>query len=422
MGFSRGVVLFLFCCLICPILNKNNGLVRTPPMGWNSWMKFRCEIDCIKHPLECISEHLIKRIARKMVADGFRDAGYKYIIIDDCWMEKERKNGSIMADSERFPSGIKALSDYVHSLGLSFGIYLDIGTKTCMGYPGSYGHYEDDINQLVSWNVDYLKLDGCYLEEKNLVKEYINFSKNLTKLAPNIVFSCSYPAYLIHKKINYRLVSEFCNLWRNFDDIDNDFSSVLSIMSFQSKNENNYISYVGSSSWNDPDMLIIGNNNTNEREESIHMAFWAVMSSPLLLSADLDRMPTFSKKLALNYDLIAVNQDMLGMAGRIIQITDYFEIWCKEVIVGLACAVRTTNITNNGETTKVTIALDSIFTKIYVPAEDVFFVVPTIGFASVELHSKNLKIEMDASTGDLLVLHTHKVFIKKSHQYSNTLL
>lgn len=134
----------------------NDGLARTPPMGWNSWNKFSCHID----------ENIVREIADAMVSTGMKDAGYEYVVIDDCWMAPTRDaNGNLQPDSRTFPHGIKALADYVHSKGLKFGIYSCNGTRTCQGLPASLGYEEQDARLFASWDVDYLKYDFCYSEK-----------------------------------------------------------------------------------------------------------------------------------------------------------------------------------------------------------------------------------------------------------------
>ncbi|ESN90211.1 hypothetical protein HELRODRAFT_182708 [Helobdella robusta] len=156
-------IIFTSCLL--KILALDNGLTRTPPMGWLSWERFRCNVDCKNDPNNCISEKLFMDMADKMASGGYKKAGYEYVIIDDCWSEKKRdQNGRLQADKNRFPSGIKKLADYIHSKGLKFGIYGDFGTLTCGGYPGSIYYLEADANTFAEWGVDYFKMDGCYAE------------------------------------------------------------------------------------------------------------------------------------------------------------------------------------------------------------------------------------------------------------------
>src|SRR5258708_5542420 len=150
----RSLILLLFLSLlvsVSPGRALENGLARTPPMGWNSWNRFACNIN----------EDLVKSAADALVSSGMKDAGYEYVVIDDCWQISRDAAGNIVADAKTFPSGIKALADYVHSKGLKFGIYSDAGTKTCAGRPGSRGHEYQDALQYAAWGVDYLNMIGA---------------------------------------------------------------------------------------------------------------------------------------------------------------------------------------------------------------------------------------------------------------------
>ncbi|ERL84133.1 hypothetical protein D910_03925 [Dendroctonus ponderosae] len=181
IGSKMGTAWAIFAVLLVSVAHiqaLDNGLALTPPMGWMHWQRFRCVTDCHAYPNDCISEQLFRDMADHMVADGFKSAGYEYVIIDDCWASKERDNNSrLQPDPLRFPSGIKALSDYVHAKGLKFGIYADYGTKTCAGYPGSIEYLKLDAQTFADWGVDYLKLDGCHSDVLSM--EAGNFARFL---------------------------------------------------------------------------------------------------------------------------------------------------------------------------------------------------------------------------------------------------
>jgi hypothetical protein len=228
---------YLLINLILYVHSLNNGLAKTPPMGWMSWGRYRCITDCKNRPSECIrylfkrssttrlirrsvlyfSENLFKTMSDKMISDGYADAGYEYVIVDDCWMEKERdENGNLVSDRERFPNGMESLSNYVkksifnteaiylldlfqiHGLGLKFGIYGNYGEKTCEKYAGSKHHIADDVKLFVKWKADYLKLDGCFTQSEELDYGYPEFGRQLNKTGRPIVFSCSWPYYQEH--------------------------------------------------------------------------------------------------------------------------------------------------------------------------------------------------------------------------------
>lgn len=316
------------------IYSLDNGLARTPPMGWLSWERFTCNINCEEDPDNCISEKLYKDMADRVVDLGLKDVGYEYINIDDCWMDKSRDaSNRLRADSTRFPNGIKSIADYVHSKGLKLGIYTDCGTKTCAGYPGSYGYYDIDAETFADWGIDMLKVDGCNAEPKDMDTLYPLITAALNKTGRPIVFSCSWPAYQVGTgmKPNYKDIAEHCNLWRNFDDIEDSWKSVLSILDFYSGNQEDLIAAAAPGQWNDPDMILAGNFGLSYEEAKAQLALWAVMASPLLMSNDLRNIQPEFLSLLKNKEVIAVNQDALGMMGKRIYNNNSIEIWSRPI-------------------------------------------------------------------------------------------
>jgi alpha-N-acetylgalactosaminidase len=300
-------------------LALNNGLALTPPMGWMSWERFRCNVDCDTDPLNCINENLFKQMAEEMVLKGFKDVGYEYIIIDDCWMSMERdENGKLQPDPIRFPSGIKALSDYVHSLGLKFGIYEDYGNFTCGGYPGILGHLETDANTFAEWGTDYIKIDGCYVDLDMMPEGYPQFGAYLNATGRPIVYSCSWPAYWTEtpQVPDYPAIAENCNLWRNWGDIQDSWTDVLDIIDYYGDNQDVFAQYAGPGNWNDPDMLIIGNYALTIDESRVQMALWAVLAAPLIMSNDLRTIRPEFIEILQNRNVIKINQDPIGHQGR----------------------------------------------------------------------------------------------------------
>ncbi|KAJ8717376.1 hypothetical protein PYW08_005775 [Mythimna loreyi] len=329
--------------LLCPILALDNGLALTPPMGWLSWLRFGCTIDCDAKPKECISENLIKRTADLMVSEGYRDAGYQYITIDDCWLEKTRDpEGRLVADRRRFPNGMKALSDYVHSKGLQFGMYEDYGTKTCEGYPGIKGNELFDADSLASWGIDYLKLDGCFADVHGMGVGYPAFGQLLNATGRPILYACSWPMFQevngLHP--NYSAVAESCNIWRNWVDIRNSWASVLSVMKWIGNHQDKLASFAGPGHWNDPDMLVVGNSGLTVDQAQVQMAVWAILAAPLMMSVDLAEIQPEFKQILLNRAVIAVNQDKLGKQGlrvwrsKITSRHPHQEIWHRELTEG----------------------------------------------------------------------------------------
>ncbi|XP_077195450.1 alpha-N-acetylgalactosaminidase isoform X2 [Paroedura picta] len=259
-------------------------------------------------------------MANCLVTDGWKDLGYVYVNIDDCWMAKERDaKGQLVPDPERFPSGIKALADYVHSLGLKLGIYGDLGTHTCSGYPGTtLDQIEQDALTFAEWGVDMLKLDGCYSSAKDQARGYPRMTKALNTTGRLIAYSCSWPAYQggLPPQVNYTLLTDICNLWRNYGDIQDSWDSVLSIVDWFAENQDVLQPHAGPGHWNDPDMLIIGNFGLSEEQSRSQMALWTILAAPLLLSADLRTISQSSQEILQNKLMIKINQDPLGIQGR----------------------------------------------------------------------------------------------------------
>ncbi|XP_058984159.1 alpha-N-acetylgalactosaminidase isoform X2 [Musca domestica] len=312
----------------------NNGLALTPPMGWLSWERFRCNTDCENDPENCISEHLFKTMADLLITDGYASVGYEYINIDDCWLEKKRSlNGHLVPDKLRFPSGMKSLANYVHSRGLKFGIYEDFGNYTCAGYPGIIGHQISDANQFAEWGVDYVKLDGCYAFPEDMDKGYSDFQTVLNNTGRPMVFSCSWPVYQIYAGIqpNFSKVMEHCNMWRNFDDVQDSWASVESIIDYYGDNQDHIAQFAGPGHWNDPDMLIIGNFGLSYDQAKTQFAIWSIMAAPLLMSVDLRTIRPEFKAILQNRKIISVDQDPLGIQGRRIYKHKGIEIWSKPI-------------------------------------------------------------------------------------------
>jgi alpha-galactosidase len=308
--------------LLCTVQSAGaaNGLALTPPMGWNSWNKFACNVN----------EQVVRAAADAMVSSGMKDAGYRYVIIDDCWQGARDANGNIQPDPARFPSGMKALADYIHGKGLKFGIYSDAGTKTCGGRPGSHGYEVQDAKQYAAWGADYLKYDWCNTEGLDPVVAYRTMSEALRSTGWPIVFSlCEWGTnkpWLWAKDIG--------NLWRTTGDIydqwdgkpSNGYSlSVLQILDKQV----GLGGYAGPGHWNDPDMLEVGNGGMTADEYRAHFSLWAILAAPLIAGNDLAHMSDETKAILTNRDVIAVDQDALGVEGPRIAKDGDREVWAR---------------------------------------------------------------------------------------------
>ncbi len=311
-----------------PARRPDNGLARTPPMGWNSWNHFGCDV----------SSELIRETADAMVASGMKDAGYRYVVIDDCWQVDRAPDGRIVADAERFPEGMKALADYVHARGLLFGIYTDAGRQTCQGRPGSYGHEAMDARTYAEWGVDYVKVDWCHSEGLDARERYAVFRDALRDAGRDIVFSiCEWGT-----NEPWEWGPETGNLWRTTGDIFDRWESVLSILDRSSQ----YWASAGPGHWNDPDMLEVGNGGMTNDEYRAHFSLWAVMASPLMAGNDLreltgpGRRAKATVEILTNREVIAVDQDPLGVQGRLVQnFPPELQVWVKPLADGSKAAV-----------------------------------------------------------------------------------
>ena len=295
-------------------------LALTPPMGWNSWNKFGCDV----------SETLIKSMADAMVSSGMRDAGYQYVVIDDCWQVSRDGQGNIVADPQRFPSGIKVLADYVHAHGLKFGIYSDAGTETCAGRPGSRGHEYQDAAQYAAWGVDYLKYDWCKSGTENAQAAYSTMRAALDASGRSIVFSmCEWGTskpWLWAKDVGnlWRTTGDIADCWDCKKEYSMGFVRILDL-------QDGIEGYAGPGHWNDPDMLEVGNGGMSTAEYRAHFSFWCLLSAPLIAGNDLRNMSSDIKEILTNKEMLAVDQDALGMQGRRVRKDTSTEVWTKQM-------------------------------------------------------------------------------------------
>lgn len=320
-----------------------NGLARTPPMGWLAWERYVCEIDCRQYPGECIDYVLFQQMANRLIDDGFRQLGYEYVNIDDCWSTRSRdpKSGELVADPLRFPDSIGPLADYVHSLGLKLGLYGDCGTKTCQGFPGqlkysnaSKGNYfELDGQKFAEWRIDSFKFDGCYLDVTQAAELCPPMGAALNKTNRPMLFSCSWPAYENDESLptNWELVVEKCNLWRAFGDIEDSWKSVLDTIDWFVRKQDVIVKYHGPGHWFDADQLVIGDFGLSHEQERAHMAVWCIWASPLYMSNDLRNLSQQSSAILRNKWAIAVNQDRMGVFGLMVREFSEVQVFVKPI-------------------------------------------------------------------------------------------
>lgn len=304
------------------LLEARNSLSRTPPMGWMSWVAFGCNTDCSTDAGSCISEWLYRNQTDALVEGGYAQAGYTGIHIDDCWMQKApgqgaQAHGHLVGDKVRFPSGMKALGDYIHKRGAKFGLYTAESPTTCADYPASAGHEAEDAATFAVWGVDYMKVDGCgdpgYYEYG-----YRAMGAALEASGRSMVYSCSWPAYIGDNE-STKPFSEFimdgCNLWRNWADIACNWGSLSSIIDHWGDYGSDMAPFAGPGHWHDMDMLLVGGNCITLEEERTQMAIWAISASPLIMGNDLRRVSDASRAALLSPGVIAVSQDALGQMG-----------------------------------------------------------------------------------------------------------
>ena len=303
---------------------KWEGLAETPQMGWNSWNKFAGNIN----------EQMIRDMADAMVKEGLLDAGYIYLNMDDCWHGQRDADGFIQPDAKRFSSGIKALADYVHSKGLKFGIYSDAGRKTCAGMPGSFGHEYQDAIQYARWGIDYLKYDWCSSEDINPVGAYGLMRDALRAAGRPIFFSmCEWGS-----SKPWTWAAEVSHSWRSTGDICAVFdkkpersweNSIMTILDLNAPLRK----YAGPGHWNDPDMLEVGN-GMSVNEDRAHFTLWCMMAAPLILGNDICNMSDDTRAIILNRQVIAIDQDKLGVQGLRLKSENGIEYWFKPLVDG----------------------------------------------------------------------------------------
>jgi alpha-galactosidase len=317
-----------------------NGLAKTPPMGWNSWNHFAGRVN----------DSIVRAMADRLVSSGLAKAGYVYINIDDCW-EGHRDAGGNIIPNDKFPD-MKALAGYVHRRGLKLGIYSSPGPLTCGGYPGSYGHEEQDANTYAAWGIDYLKLDWCSAEriytKDDLQAAYQKMGDALAHCGRPIVYSlCEYGMNDVWQwgpQVG-------ANLWRTTGDIQDNWNSMATI----GFNQSHLAAYAGPGHWNDPDMLEVGNGGMTRTEYRTHFSLWCLLAAPLIAGNDLDKMSAGTLAILGNKEAIAVDQDVLGQAAIQLLKNGDLQIWVRQLQDG-SKAVGIFNLGDTVETGTLNLA------------------------------------------------------------------
>jgi len=324
MCASLAAVLALFAAPA--FAQKFAGLSKTPALGWNSWNKFGCNVN----------EQMIRETADAMVASGMKAAGYQYVNIDDCWHGDRDARGFITPNKEHFPSGMKALADYVHSKGLKLGIYSDAGWKTCGGKPGSRGHEYQDALTYAEWGIDYLKYDWCDTNGLKAEGAYVTMRDALHAAGRPVLFSlCEWG-----DNQPWTWAKEVGHSWRTTGDIHPCFDCIEDHGTWKSwgvtyildKQEGLRV-HAGPDHWNDMDMLEVGNGMATN-EDRAHFSIWAMLNSPLIAGNDLRSMSKETKAILTNAAVIALNQDAMGVQAFRASVVDGVEYWYKPLDQG----------------------------------------------------------------------------------------
>ena len=300
-----------------------DGLAPTPPMGWNSWNKFACNI----------TDAFVRQIADAMVSSGMQEAGFQYVNIDDCWSQSTRAaDGTLQPDTVHFPNGIAPLADYVHGKGLKLGIYGDRGTETCGHRAGSEGYETEDATTFAAWGVDYLKYDNC-AATLDAETQYGAMRDALDATGRPFVFSvCAWSFYEWAARVG--------NLQRTTTDITNTWDSIVANV----KTNRAVAPYGGPNHWNDPDMLEVGNSDNGagtvtDLENQSHFSLWAIVDAPLIAGNDLRNMSAATQAILTNKEVIAINQDALGLQGVEVRESGDQSVWAKPLNANGARAV-----------------------------------------------------------------------------------
>jgi len=303
-------------------------IALTPPMGWNSWNCFGCDVNAAN----------VRAAADAMVSSGLIDHGWTYINIDDCWEEGRDAEGNVRAN-QKFPD-FGGLAAYVHGRGLKIGLYSSPGPKTCAGHEGSYQHEEQDARRYADWGFDYLKYDWCSYGDiapnpnhEELMKPYQVMRAALDKVPRDIVFSlCQYGM----GKVWEWSAQVGGNCWRTTGDITDTWSSMAGIGFGQAGHEK----FSGPGHWNDPDMLVVGYvgwsakvrpTRLTPNEQYTHISLWCLLSAPLLIGCDMTKLDEFTLSLLTNDEVIEVDQDPLGHAAACVSKTGTVEVWAKDL-------------------------------------------------------------------------------------------
>jgi len=333
MNIRKNIAAVLtICALMETSLALENGLARTPPMGWNSWATYELNIN----------EELIRSMADALASSGMKEAGYEYVIVDAGWKAKSRDpKGNLQPDAKKFPSGMKALADYIHSRGLKFGIYTDAGFMDCVSdQPGSKGFEEKDARTFAEWDVDFVKEDWCNTQGMDAKEAYSKMSHAIAAVGRPMLFSmCEWGD---HKP--WEWAADVANLWRTTGDSKDcwdcgretmnkpggyprGWTLILDAQRFLAQ-------YAAPGHWNDPDMLQVGHPGLSAAESRAHFSLWAILAAPLIATNDVRSMSRETREILTNPEVIAVDQDAAGREGTLVRKNGDAETWVRSLSNG----------------------------------------------------------------------------------------
>lgn len=306
----------------------HDGLAPTPPMGWNSWNRFG----------PFVSDQLVRETADALIESGMRDAGYRYVVVDDAWEGSLRgDDGHLEPNLWRFPN-MRDLTAYIHDRGLQFGLYTCGGDRTCQGYPGSRGHEFIDARRFAAWHVDFMKIDWCHSKGLDTRVTYALWSEAIRATGRQMVLSICEWGY----DRPWEWAGSVGHLWRTSEDIADRWVSVMHILDQQEA----LAEFAGPDHWNDPDMLEVGNGGMSDTEYRSHFSLWAILAAPLMAGNDVRAMSDATRQILTASEVIAVDQDPLGRQGRRVRQENGVEIWVRELAGGSRAVV----LLNRGET------------------------------------------------------------------------
>lgn len=307
-------VLAVALALASPAAALDNGLARTPPMGWNSWYTAHCGV----------TEDIVMRNAQALVDSGLAARGYRYVNVDGCWEDLKRDaHGNLRGNRETFPGGMRELGRRIHALGLRFGIYTSAGPRICSHpHPGSMGHYRQDMRRFAHWRVDYVKVDWCEVPDELEARDvYARVARAAAKAGRKMLVTVSTPG--VDKP--WRWASAYGNTWRISADADGTWNGVLRSLDVDAP----LYSYAGPGGWNDPDMLQLGAGTLGADEERAHFSLWSMLAAPLLEGYSIAGAAPATLDVLGNDEVIAVDQDERGRQGRRLGRKNGVELWVK---------------------------------------------------------------------------------------------